>query len=271
MSFAMKVIGITILAVIAISIAAYVFAKYLLPLQPPLPETEKARFLRALTCSYAMCARNGCDSIIIDIGFLDKQNKISCYGVCKDWENQSKTGYKCGQDFKLEFNFSDDVIYYADKKFTAGIPNVQEYKGIYTDINQYKNAYWYNKIADSKCSATDKSMTFCKYDHGLLGQFPQGKCDGVIEKVANSCQRLGGGGGWNDAEENTGHLWIGPDIINNGIAKCDLLGENGYTGNALYANCTFNKDNKLYIWTEVDMYNDWFNTHYCPELILCSS
>jgi hypothetical protein len=271
MSIAIKVIGVVIVAVIAICIALYLFAKGLINPQPPIPTgSEKARFLRALTCSYAMCARDGCDSIIIDIGSLDKQNEVSCYDICNAWEKNGKKGYKCGSDFKIGFTFDDSVTYNADTQSTWNLI----YHGIETDITRYRQSYWYYYINnDAYCfSRSAGSLTTCAYEHGPIGFFPEGKCEGVIENTTNDCQRLVAGE--NSLKENTGHIWVGPDINNNVIAQCTELGINGLLDNPLYAKCTFNKGQSIYIWTEGDKKDEpWWNggVHYCPELILCSS
>jgi hypothetical protein len=271
-----KVIIIITLAVIAILFSTILIARGLINIR--VPENvygEKLRFLRTLSCSYAMCARSSCDSVIIDIGFLDNIGNVSCYKVCNEWEKKGFTGHKCGPGFKLEFVFKDNTVYSADKKFSL---YYNQYNGIDTDITQYNQGYWYHYINnDGNCFNGGKSFRTCKYDHGLLGEFPQGKCEGIIEKAPNNCQRLGGGGQWTDADENTGHIWIGPDVTSGAtpIAQCGPFGINGDLGNPLYANCTFNKGKTVYISTELDKYDECFivcwASHYCPELILCSS
>jgi len=266
MSFAMKVIGVTILAVIAVVIAVILFQKGLINPLPPFPEsTEKARFLRVLSCSYAMCVKESCDATIVRIiGFLDKEQKTDCYTVCQGFEEQQKnrgipTGHKCGSDYKLSFTSNDAFTYNADKK--VGVWGIGE--GIETDVIRYSQ--WHDTIQ----SGCDDKKNFCKYDHGLAGNWPQTKCEGILEKSTDSCKRMQPASDDWTKMANTGHLWVGPDLG----GQCEeFSGEMGYFGNPLYANCTFNQGQTIHIWTELDLYNNWpINTEYCPELILCSS
>jgi hypothetical protein len=262
-----KVVIIVALAVIAIFFSTILLGKGLINVRvPDSAYGEKLRFLRALTCSYAMCARDGCDSVIIDIGFLDNTNKVSCYSVCNDWEKKGFTGRKCGPGFKLEYIFEDNVLYSADYIVNHS-PWTDD--GLESDVSRYQQFYWYHKILDGNCFDKDKSFYSCKYDHGVLGEYPEGKCEGVIDKANNPCQRIGGGGSWTD-KINTGHLWVGSDINDNNIAKCNDFTTAGYGG--LYANCTFYKGKAIYIWTEIDVISNWpFGSDFCPELLLCSS
>jgi hypothetical protein len=262
-----KVIIIITLAVIAILFSTILIARGLINFT--VPENvygEQLRLLRTLTCSYAMCARSSCDSVIIDIGFLDNIGNVSCYKVCNEWEKKGFTGRKCGSGFKLEFAPNDNIVYRADY-----IMNHHPWTndGLESDASRYLQFYWYHKISDTSCFDKDKSFYSCKYDHGVLGEYPEGKCEGVINKASNPCQRPGGSGDWT-AKINTGHIWIGSDIISQGIANCYDFSTAGYNG--LYANCTFNKEKPFYIWTEKDDISNWpWPSYYCPELILCAS
>jgi hypothetical protein len=261
MSLAIKFLAGFVLLLLAIVIASHLLAKGLIHIEPPLPEsTEKARFLRTLTCAYAMCARERCDSSIIDVGFLDKEKKISCYRICKEWEDKGRTGHKCGPEYKLEFVFNSSVIYHADYI----VPHnciIEKFTGIETDITRYEQ--WFYRI-NGDC---DDDKWFCDYSHGLCGEFVAGECEGVLEKSNKPCERIKPGTSDWTCKACTGHLWVGPDLGN----QCnELTGYKGWLGNPLYANCTFNEGQTIYIWAELDVYDYWTGKAYCPELIICS-
>ncbi|MDI6825807.1 MAG: hypothetical protein QMD36_01270 [Candidatus Aenigmarchaeota archaeon] len=256
-----------ILLLLAVAIASYLFYKGLVFIEPPSPESkEKARFLRTLTCAYAMCARKGCDAVIIDIGFLDKDQTISCYKKCKEFENRYHEEHKCGSNYKLEFTFEDNVVYHADY-ITMHDFIIEKFTGIETDITRYEQ--WFYTI-NSDC---DDDKNFCDYSHGVLGEFVSGKCEGVLEKSDKPCERIKPGTSDWTCKAGTGHIWVGPDLGN----QCNELAGykglfGGWFGNPLYANCTFNEGQTIYVWAESDIWDNWpMGTYYCPELILCGS
>ena len=270
-----------ILAFIAIGVLLYFVITHLSILQPPLPlNAEEARFLRALTCSYAMCVKDSCDASIIAIGFLDKDQKISCYTKCNESYNMYHEGHKCGPNYKLEFTSEDEFTYNANYHICVPPCLSDSYRRLETDLSRHKN--WEGTILghNEYCfSKKNNQVTLggFKYDRGCdPAIFPPdsfGLCEGVLMSSkawgVSTCD-------WGDRSSNsfpidrtsedcalnTGHIWIGPNLEN----SCSPFEET----NKYLSSCTFEKEQKMYVWTEKDSIDVvGIGTYYCPELILC--
>ena len=155
----MKFLGIFILAVIAIFIGSYVFYKYLLPMQPPLPETEKARFIRYLTCSYAMCAKGCNDNEVINIGLekVGETTMIGCYDNCSKMANEQGVPLStkmCDRKYALEFVFKDDVTYYGNYWDGVIPPDAFTISGsMQSDLKNLARK-WHEIQSDERCFGT---------------------------------------------------------------------------------------------------------------------
>jgi len=284
-----KVLGGIILVIIVIAIVSYVFYANLINPQPPFPETgEKARFMRALTCSYAMCMRKSCnDSVIIDIGFLDKDNEISCHTVCEELSEKEKCKeHKCGEDCSLEYKVDEEFMYNANypKSTTVTIiPFIYTvtYNSMQNDIMR-KN-YWYNNV---HYDSVDRGHCYwkswhtvtldgfnvnmgCQHDVGVIWSKvdADGLCEGSL-RSSNGCNKgyTQTGASAEASTVGTGHIWIDPSIT----SQCEEFNtvESKSTGTKYYGYCTFNRDQTIYIWAEPDKAE--LTDAHCPELIVCS-
>jgi hypothetical protein len=212
-----------------------------------------------------MCARESCDTTIVDIGSVDKEGETSCHKACKDFEawqskNNLPVGRKCGPNYKLNFT-TENGLTYKTNKAERSCWGLSTLHGIETDVQRYQQ--WYYKI-NSNC---DHKSQFCEYSHGLCGEFPEGFCEGILEKSPNSCERLRPAKYDWSCMAGTGHIWIGPDL---GVQCNEFSPPEAGLGTNLYQNCTFNRGQTIYVWTELDVWDEWTSQHYCPELILCS-
>jgi len=257
------VVVLLILCLIVVAVATLVFGEGLTQPDLPLPE-DKARFLRYLSCSYAMCAK-GCDNAEVINIWLDGE-KGGCNDVCNDLKDSGscngENGYLCGSDCYLEFVFGRDTILYSNKPKTTGSWR----RTIETDVMRIKN--WHDTILDDDdCFGEyEGEVTLdgnnykvgCKYGWALLfGNWINGLCEGML-RVGSGCESedvYDGGYG-----KSTGHIWIDPNIVD----QCDSFETTGYLGN-----CTFDEGQKIYIWTHTDQY--WHTGQYCPEVIICST
>jgi len=277
-----KVIIIIVLAVIAILFSTILIAKGLINVTVPISTYgEKNRFLKSLTCSYAMCARDGCDSVIIDIGFLDKINDVSCYKVCNEWEKLGFTGHKCGSGFKIQFVLDEKIQYNANYPTCVWPCLSDSYRRLDTDISNF-NYNWESKIlAHNEFCFSNKNekvmLDGYNYDRGCVRAIVPSDNIGLCEGILMRSSAFGVSGcGWGDksgnlipkdrASEdcalNTGHIWIGPNLE----ANCQSFENSRYFGN-----CTFSEQQKIDIWTEKDTIDVLgLGTYYCPELILCA-
>jgi hypothetical protein len=281
MSLAIKFLAGFVLLLLAIVIASHLLAKGLIHIEPPLPEsTEKARFLRTLTCAYAMCARERCDSSIIDVGFLDKEKKISCYRICKEWEDKGHTGHKCGPEYNLTFVFDDTVTYKADyhKRVLSPIRFWITWRRLDTDVTREN---WEERILghDERCfNEKNEKVTLggYEYDRGCTRDIDPpdnvGLCEGVLQRMSgDECVPGDKSGNWIPADRfkedcglNTGHIWVDSKI------NCGPFESGNYL-----MNCTFEEGQTIYIWAEIDLplERPLLPPEYCfcPELVICSS
>jgi len=277
-----------ILFIIAIAIVLVITVKGSIKPYIPLPwGDEEARFIRALTCAYAMCIRKSCDSLIIDIGFLDKEEKISCYEKCKELETKPNCKeHKCGQDCSLEYKVNEDFTYnanYAVSVTEVIIPWIWPvtHNSMRNDV--LLRNYWYynvhyNSVDRGHCywpswqTVTLGGFTVnmgCQHDIGVRWSpvDVDGLCEGSL-RSSNGCNKgtTHTGVSGEVSTVGTGHIWIDPAIT----SQCKEFNtvESKPTGTKYYGNCVFNKDQTIYIWTEPD--KAILTDAYCPELILCS-
>lgn len=290
MSYAINVIAIVLVAIV-VAVAYYVFVTNLRNVEPPFPETgEKARFIRALTCSFAMCVRKSCDELIIAIqGSLDKDQEISCYKVCKELEKKEKCKeYKCGEDCSLEYKVDEEFTYDANYPVSATITYIpwirtETVNSMQNDIMRYRNDYWYNYIHydsvdrahcywDSWSTVTLDDFTVnmgCSHDVGVRWSTVDfsGLCEGSL-RSSNGCNKgyTQTGASAEASTVGTGHIWIDPSIT----SQCKEFNtvETKSTGTKYYGYCTFNRDQTIYIWAEPDKAE--LTDAHCPELIVCS-
>lgn len=252
-----------VLAAIAVAVAYYVFAINLRNIEPPLPETAKFRFLRALTCSYAICVKDNCnDPNIISIGFLDKQHTESCWSVCDDFKKQ---GHLCGPDYKIRFEFDDDVTYNANyEKSEYHNPIAGTSYWMETDVMTYMKWFQNGIQSHTICFGGIGRVTLngreyqagCTYTGGQQNPWIDGLCEGTIRSIDGNTVSDG------DPGTNTGYLWITPNIEK----QCEPFETAGY-----FKKCNFNKGQIIYIQTEKDVWQSTFaGDTYCPELIISS-
>ena len=263
-------IGIIII-IFVILFSLILITRGLIDVNPPLPSEspEKARFIRTLTCAFAMCVRKSCDSVIKDIGFLDKEQEISCYQKCKELESKPNCKeHKCGRDCSLEYKISDEFTYNANYPASNSIKNDvlrknYWYNTVYMDIDKY-HCFWgalHTVTLDGK--TVDMG---CQHNVGTI--FAPIDFDGLCEgslRSSNGCNKgytpPGVGG---DSTVGTGHIWIDTSIT----SQCKEFNkvESVSSGTKYYGSCTF-KDQTIYVWTEPEKSDDV----YCPELVVCSN
>jgi len=224
--------------------------------------SEKARFLRYLSCSYAICAQpcNSPEVMALKLEIEDGITVLGCHEKCKELANQmgkSESDHLCGEDYMLMFEFSSPVTYRGD---------YHEYKKLGTDASRYN---WEGKILEHnercfKLKREKVTLNEHEYDRGceraLFPPMNVGLCEGVLMR-SGSCDRDESG----DCGLNTGHIWIGSDLE----SYCVPFNDNRYL-----ANCTFDEENPgtVYIWTKEDTIDVLgIGKYYCPELIICSN
>lgn len=259
-----------IIVVIAIAVAVVVFVKGLIFPDLPLPETEKTRFLRYLSCAYAMCAK-GCGEETIGI-WLDAEKggcKDVCDGMMGDPDCEKVDGHPCGEGCYLEFNFSESVTYFAN--YPVWLQSGIGYAPWKMDTDTLRIKHWDKTILEHNYNGDycfggtypfpDDRVTldgreFARNCHHAI----TGLCEGVLMR-SGACDW--GDRGAESNEYNTGHIWIGPAIE----SQCDPFENPMYLGN-----CSFNEDQTIYIWAKVDTITPAFmRTFYCPELIICKN
>lgn len=236
---------------------------------------EKARFLRYLSCSYAMCAQscNSPEVIALSLDMESGMTVLGCYDKCSEMASDAgvpTSEHLCGSGYKLEFEFQKKVIYFSDYPVQGSLPWITSME---TDIMRYRN--WHGKIqGDDWCfDATGEDIYLdgfevdsgCQY--GWWGA--SGTCEGILRSGGGCVKGQTLKSGEEDSQVGTGHIWIDPAITN----LCELFNVQGTTEN-YYGNCTFPEAQKIYIWTGLDYYDYPFPLSgrvYCPELIICSS
>jgi hypothetical protein len=271
-----------ILLVIALAVAVIVFVKGLIKPNIPSLNGDKIRFLKYLSCAYAMCI-HGCKSYeVLDI--LLEEGK-GCYDVCNDLGPGVGTKRRmCGTDYVLEFVWKDETTYTSNvnKSYWNG---VRWERWILTDLMWNPNPNIRSLQSSDRCYATDLTQypyvtldgieyrSGCKYwqtkycvpftDWCLVigPQHIEGLCEGMLRE-GNGCGRPAPDG-LEPYRDNTGHIWIDPNI---------LINCNPFETSSYYSSCKFNPGDVVYIWTIKDEYSHILHgTHICPEFVICNN
>jgi hypothetical protein len=254
-------IGVIIVAIV-ILFSLILTTKGLIDVNPPLPVSpEKARFLRVLSCAYAMCVKETCDYSINDIGFLDKDNEKGCGDKCKDFEewqrqNNIPVGRKCGPDYKLEFVTEDEFTYHSDYHVSNRLEtDVMRFSYKWTDqILGHDSKYCFGRELDE---VTLGGHTYDKGCGDKLFVGTVGLCEGVLMRSRNCDWGEGSAGN----SRNTGHIWIGPGLD----SQCLRFENDMYL-----ASCKFDKTQTVDVWAKEDMVTLLGLGSNCPEIIICS-
>ena len=270
MKYYVVVVVLMILFLIASAVAILVFGENLIFPDLPLP-SDKARFFRYLSCAYTMCAE-GCDShAVIEVGKLDEE-KGSCNKVC----NEMGSGHLCGRDYQLVFGFKEETLINNDKPKEIFHTRVVE-----TEIMHRER--WYRDLhTDGQCYSGDFNFVEIEgmrnIPHGCIytinppwADYAAGLCEGTLRVGSGCISEDKCGNDASDCAVNTGHIWIDPLIA---IDQDQCKKYNSPTSRPpYYHNCTFSKDQEIYIWTELDHRTPSMMYHesWCPELIICST
>jgi hypothetical protein len=135
-----KIMVLLLLGIIVL-VVAVVWASKLPGFNLPGYYTEKDRFIRYLSCAYALCAK-GCGSTGVNMPLeVDKVGTPldpSCDQLCKEMGGEGGTRknpvHMCGEQYALEFEFQDDVNYNSNY-WNGGTYNGQMYEGfVQSDI-----------------------------------------------------------------------------------------------------------------------------------------
>jgi hypothetical protein len=263
MAFA-KVLGGIILVIIVIAIVSYlVYANLIIP-QPPLPE-NKARLIRYLTCSFALCTYGCKTPEVIDI-LLDPG--LGCNDIF-DCNATQQGEHLCGSDYKIPLLLKDEVNYNSNYFVTDAVLNdVAKFgkKNIWFVSGGCYLSVWRNIKLDG--FEVDFGCSENVWTHQLMGT-----CYGTL-RGSDSCSKGKTGTNPNvkywDWNVGTGHLWIDPALATNceEFTVDESMGTP--TGTKYYKNCKFSSGSTIYIWAEPEYDTDG-NPVYCPELVLCTS
>ena len=283
-SYPVNVVILIILFVVVIVIGAFVLSKGLVKhdVSYYLTNPDKKRFLRYLSCSYAMCAK-GCNSPeVIDICLKEDvlgNCKLGCYDVCSKMAEEKgipKETHMCGNEYALNFTFKSDVIYNSNYI----VPGAWWWcsNSIQNDLMKFGNRkIWFDNL-EGACYSVGNTIKLDNFDvdsgcgfDSLCNQW-WGSCYGML-RGSGSCSKGSTSQMIGAAYVGTGHLWLDPALTSE-CKEFTLDGE----GDKYYRNCKFESGLNIYIWAEPDTYTenpcwpgDCTKTIYCPELILCSS
>jgi hypothetical protein len=254
-----KVLGGIILVIIVIAIVSYVFYANLINPQTPLPE-NKARLIRYLTCSFALCAYGCKTPEVIDI-LLDPG--LGCNDIF-DCNATQQGEHLCGPDYKIPLQLKDEVNYNSNY-FVSGSTH------LLNDVIKFgKEEIWVNNLHGCYLSVwRNIKLDGFEEDFGCT-------CYGTL-RGSESCSKGKTGTNPNvkywDWNVGTGHLWIDPALATNceEFTVDETMGTP--TGTKYYKNCKFSSGSTIYIWAEpeYDTWDDPPTIVYCPELVLCTS
>jgi hypothetical protein len=184
----------------------------------------------------------------------------------------------CGKDYALNFTFmSGTTLYSNTPKWTL----YNSHLSMETDITRFLKgssleyaSKWYDYIKGARAQCFGESVghlykeekvildgleyqVVCEHGGAVAGRYVDGLCEGML-RAGSSC-----GSEDNDPWKSTGHIWIDPNIAD----QCEPFESPQYLGN-----CSFSKDQTIYIWTDVDIsYPFSAEEVYCPELVICSN
>jgi hypothetical protein len=282
-SYAINRVVVIILTVIALAVALVVFTGGLIEPSIPLPE-DKERFLRYLSCVYAMCVK-GCNSPeVIDIG-LDGIK--GCNDICNELKEREGCkesvidNHVCGSGCYLNFTFNKSTTYFANY-LTEVRPPLRRWLLMWrmdTDVTKYEK--WETirpyKMSDECFDKWEGTVVLdgreiergCVID--TIEGWKAGLCEGVLQ-LSDGCRPENKSGNSipanrfkEDCKRNTGHIWIDSNLYE----QCGPFESENYLGN-----CTFKGGQTIYIWAELDPpLRTLFGETYCfcPELVICSN